>query len=224
MKTTTLDFALSIFALSIIVGLTSAATEVGSRCCSKPLLGSYHVLADLIMFLTCFGSLCALGCRAIAASGYLAAGKYDMRSATFTAWKLFNVLFEFGRGALLPLTTVVSRPLVNKLFGAKIGQDVAFAGKLFDPQFVTIEDEAIIGEGSVITPHVITSGRITLGPVTIGHGATIGVNAVVMSGVYVGDGAIVKPCTVVPPNVSIPSGTIWDGSKVVFRKKEVVTT
>jgi acetyltransferase-like isoleucine patch superfamily enzyme len=121
------------------------------------------------------------------------------------------VVYEFGRGALLPFTTVFAKPLVAKLFGAKIGKDIALAGHLVDPEFITIGDEAIVGQGSVVTAHAITSGYLVLAPVNIGARATIGVNAVVMSGVEVGEGSVVTAGAVVPPDTKIPPGELWGG-------------
>jgi acetyltransferase-like isoleucine patch superfamily enzyme len=121
------------------------------------------------------------------------------------------VIYEFGRGALLPFTTVFAKPLVAKLFGTQIGKDIALGGHLVDPEFISIGDEAIIGQDSVITAHTITSGYLILDPVIIGTKATVGVNVVVMSGVKVGEGAILAAGAVVPPNTEIPPGELWGG-------------
>nr|WP_243748635.1 DapH/DapD/GlmU-related protein [Pseudomaricurvus alcaniphilus] len=129
----------------------------------------------------------------------------------FTWWKLFTVIYEFGRGALLPFTTVFAKPLVAKLFGASVGKDIALGGHLVDPQLISIGDEAIIGQGSVVTAHTITSGKLILSPVFIHRNATVGVNAVVMSGVSIGEGSVVTAGSVVPPDTKIPAMELWGG-------------
>ena len=76
-------------------------------------------------------------------------GSYSMDDPVFTYWKLFTVTYEFGKGALLPFTSVFAKPVIALLFGAKIGKDIALGGILVDPQLIEIGDEAIIGQGSV---------------------------------------------------------------------------
>jgi maltose O-acetyltransferase len=120
----------------------------------------------------------------------------------------------FGRGALLPFTPDLFKPLVAKLFGAKIGKGVAMGGIINEPPLVSVGDYAILGQYSVITPHAISSGKINLGKIAIGDRATVGVGAVIMPGVEIGDGAMVMPNTFVPMNMKIPAGEIWGGNPI----------
>ena len=146
-------------------------------------------------------------------------GAYTMNDNFFTYWKLYTVIYEFGRGALLPFTTVFSKPLIAILFGAKIGQDVALGGHLVDPQLINIGNKTIIGQNSVITAHTINSGSIILKPVFIGSKVTVGVHSVIMSGVKVGEGAIITAGSVVPPNTRIPAYELWGGIPIKKIKK-----
>jgi len=211
-KTSAIDFVLSAVALGLAVGLSIFAIVLLRSFGTPQLLGTGQVALDVLAFLFMFGLSCGFGCQLMARLGFLPAGQYDMNSRVFTAWKLFNVLFEFGRGALLPFTTVIARPLVARLFGTRLGKDVALAGRLFDPQLIRLGNEVIVGHGSVLTAHTIISGRITLSPIEVGDGATIGVNAVVMAGANIGAGSIVTPCSVVQPNTRIPPGELWGGA------------
>lgn len=211
MKTTPLDYLLSAIALSLYVTIALIVAGLTARHLSMPYLGDYHVIADLLVFLLVFGMASVAGCRIIMALGLIDLGDYSMEDRTFAWWKLFTVSYEFGRGALLPFTILFFRPVVAKLFGAKIGSDIALGGHLVDPQFVTIGCEAIIGQDSVITAHVITSGRIRLAAVTISDGATVGVNSVIMAGTSLGKNAVVAAGSVVPPDTTIPPGELWGG-------------
>ncbi len=218
MKTYPIDFVLSMIALTLVAGVALVALWALRLLGTPVLLGPSQGALDVFAFLFVFGVACGIGCRLITRLGFLPPGQYGMDSRVFTAWKLFNVLFEFGRGALLPFTTVIARPLVASLFGTRVGRDVAIAGRLFDPQMVSIGDEVVIGHGSVLTAHTIVSGRITLSPIKVGDGATVGVNAVVMAGVTIGAGSIVTPCSVVMPNTRIPPGELWGGAPAVHIK------
>lgn len=211
MKTEPLDYLLSAIVITLLAALAGAGAALASWGGTRAMLGAYHVLADALLFLLLFGLAAAACCRLLLAAGLLRPGTYPMGDPLFRWWKLFTVIYEFGRGALLPFTTVFAKPLVAKLFGANIGSDIALGGHLVDPQFITIGDEAIVGQDSVITAHIITSGTLVLDPVVIGARATVGVNAVVMSGVRIGDGAVIAAGAVVPPNSVIPAGELWGG-------------
>jgi serine acetyltransferase len=211
MKTSPLDYLLSSIALSLYVLLALLVAWPTAVMVTIPWLGDYHVIADLALFLLAFGVAAIVGCRLIVRWGLVAEGDFSMDERAFAWWKLFTVSYEFGRGALKPFTLLFFRPVVAALFGAGVGRDIALGGHLVDPQFITIGDEAIVGQDSVVTAHVITSGRIRLAPVRIGDRATVGVNSVIMAGVTLGEDAIVAAGSVVPPDTAIPAGELWGG-------------
>lgn len=211
MKTSGLDFLLAGLTLGVILALSVAATAFGVVPFSVRWLGDYHVLADGAALLLLYGLICALVVSLLQKLWPLRPGDYSMDRPIFVYWKLLTVVYEFGRGALLPFTTVFARPLIAKLFGARVGRNVAFGGRIADPALVSVGDGAVLGHNSVITPHAITSGQIILREVSIGRGATVGVNVVIMAGVSIGDGAIVTAGAVVPPYTAIPAGELWGG-------------
>ncbi|MCU0842050.1 MAG: hypothetical protein MUC79_10065 [Thiobacillaceae bacterium] len=211
MKAHPLDYLFSTLALGLLLALALGATAVFSSVFARPFLGAYHVLADALLFLLAFGLLCALGARLLLRAYPLGEGLIAMDDPRFTAWKLYTVLYEFGCGALKPFTVMFFRPLLQVLFGARIGRDVALGGKLVDPHLIRLEEGAIIGEGSVVTAHAINSGSILLAPVLIRKGATIGVGAVVYPGVTVGEHAVVAANAVVRSGTSIAAGEFWGG-------------
>lgn len=177
-------------------------------------LGDYHSVIDFLLFLIGYGILAALSMRIVLALWPLRPGRYSLEEAHATNWKLFSIMYMVGRGALLPFTPDVFKPLVVKLFGAKIGKGVAIAGLVNEPPLVSIGDYAILGQNSVITPHAITSGKLILGRITIGNRVTIGVGSVIMPGVEIGDGAMVMPNTFVPMNTKISTGEMWGGNPI----------
>jgi hypothetical protein len=174
--------------------------------------GDYHVIVESLFFLLCFGFVAAMLMRALLIMRPLRPGNYSMDQGMFTYWKLLTVLYEFGRGALLPFTTVFLRPLVLSLFGARVGRNAALGGSVEDPALIRLGEGVVLGHNSLVAAHAISGGRIALGEVHIGRGATIGVNSVVLAGVEVGEDSVVAPGSVVPPNTKIPPRELWGGT------------
>lgn len=210
MKSSALDYVLSTILLGL-VGLISWGITTGTSALIGTTLGSYRVLADVLAFLLSFGLLSALAARLLIRLFPLGEGIIPMTDSRFMVWKLYTVLYEFGCGALKPFTVMFLRPVVQQLFGARIGKDVALGGKLVDPHMISLADEAIIGEGSVVTAHAINSGSILLAPVIIERGATVGVGAVIYPDVVIGERAIITANAVVRSGTRVPAGELWGG-------------
>lgn len=211
MKTQALDYLLSAALIGVLCLLDYLLVGWGLRPITERVFGAYHILVDGLLLLLGYGLLAVLCARLMLRLRPFTPATYSMEDTMFTWWKLYTVNYEFGRGALLPYTTVFARPLVAVLFGARIGRDIALGGRLVDPELITIGEEAIIGQDSVITAHAIISGALILRPVNIAARATIGVNAVIMPGVDVGEGSIVTAGAVVTMDTKIPPGELWGG-------------
>lgn len=211
MKTSPLDYLLSSLCIVLLAAAALAAVGMGLRPATSSLLGGYHVVIDSLAFLLVYGLLSAAFVRALLAMHPLRPGEYDMDHPHFAYWKLFTVIHEFGRGALLPFTTVFAKPLVAKLFGAKMGKNIAMGAHFVDPPLIEVGDDAILGLDAALVAHAITSGRIVLKKVKIGRGATVGVHAVVMPGVVIGEGSVVTAGSVVKMDTRIPPGELWGG-------------
>lgn len=212
MKSDYLDYLWSSLALSLAVVVTFSVVAGVVSPLFQSYLGGYAFVFEILVGVFVFGMCCALLAKLVRLCHPLRPGDHSMDSGMFTAWKLYTVLYEFGIGALKPFTLMFFRPLVQSLFGARIGKDVALGGKLVDPHLVEIDDGVIVGEGSVVTAHAIVSGRIVLGRVKLEPGATIGVGAVIYPGVTVGRNAIVGANSVVLMNTIIPPGEFWGGA------------
>lgn len=211
MKTTPIDFLLSGLALALLLAGALALTGFLVAPLTAVWVGDYRAIANGLVFLLAFGLLSALLSRVLLALRPFQAGAYSMDDPLFIRWKLLTVIYEFGRGALLPFTTVFARPLVATLFGARIGANTALGGRIADPFLVTVGEGAVLGHNSVLTPHAITTGRLILKEVRIGRGVTVGVNTVVMAGAEIGDGSVLAAGSVVPPFTRIPPGELWGG-------------
>lgn len=171
----------------------------------------YQSLASALSALLGFGIGCIMQARILLKIRPIRPGSFTMSDNIFTYWKLYSVLYYFGCGSLKPFTIMFFRPLIQQLFGATIGRNIALGGTLVDPHLIEIGDEAIIGEGSILAAHAITPGKIMFAPIKIASRATVGVNAVVMPGVSILEGAILLAGAVAVPHTTIPAHEIWGG-------------
>jgi acetyltransferase-like isoleucine patch superfamily enzyme len=72
-------------------------------------------------------------------------------------------------------------------------------------------DNCLVGHDAVLFAHAFEGDRLTLGPIKLGDNVTIGVHAIVMPDVSIGNGAIVSAGAVVAKGTRIGSGEVWGG-------------
>ena len=102
--------------------------------------------------------------------------------------------------------------LYYRLMGMKIGNNVAInSTAIADPSLITMEDNVTIGGSASVLAHYGQGGYLVIAPVVIRRGATIGLRAVVMGGVEVGEKAKVLASSFVLPGTKIPAGETWAG-------------
>jgi len=90
---------------------------------------------------------------------------------------------------------------------------------------IEIGDDALIASGCVFVDHdhglqtdaLINVQPNRIVPITVGCGAWIGANVVVLKGVRIGDGAVVGAGSVATK--SIPKGEIWAGNPAKFLRR-----
>ncbi|NVD73910.1 acyltransferase [Duganella sp. BJB1802] len=119
---------------------------------------------------------------------------------------LFNSLI---RGGIIPI------PIMRLIYlglGARLGANTYSSGIIYDPSFVTMGANSVVGETALLVPHVIEGDTLGHYFITIGDHVTIGAHAVVLSGVTIGDNAIVAANSLVAKGTRIASGEIWGGS------------
>lgn len=211
MKATLTDYLLSGLAIWLIM----AASLLGVMVLvpwSKALFSDYHVLADFFLALLLYGLLSAVFVRILLRIRPIAPSSYGMDSPVFTRWKLVTIVYRLGQSALRPLTPVFLRPVVETLFGARIGRDVALGGVIDDPYMVSVGDGSVLGNASLVSGNYISGGQLVCGSVRIGAGVTIGANSVVFPDVEVGDGATLVGGSYVMPGARIPAGETWRGN------------
>lgn len=211
MKATPLDFILCSLLMGLI-GFGAYGLAAWVSCVSVSALGDYHVVADAAVFLLAYGVLSALAIRVLLKIRPFQLGEFDMDHPNFIYWKLRVMTMDVGRFVLAPFTLLALRPLFAKLYGAKIGKNVAIGGWLEDPPLVTFGDSVVIGTAACIFGSMTMNGKIFFGRVTIGNGVTIGANSVVMPDVEIGNHVLLAIGSVVLPGTRIPAGEQWRGN------------
>lgn len=209
MKFTPLDYILNGLLMSLI-GLCAYALASWSSAISA--LGSYHVIVSVAVFLIAYGVLSAFSIRLLLHIRPLRLGEFDVSHPNFVYWKVLMVVFDMGRFALNPFTTMPLRPLIAKLYGATIGKNVAIGGTIEDAHLITIGDGVVIGNQSLISGNMTMNGKILFGRVSIGNCVTIGANSVIMPNVEIGDNVLLGVGSVVLPGTRIPQGESWRGN------------
>lgn len=211
MKTSFIDYVLCTLAVSFILGVSVGVCMLAYPL-ARHVLQDYHVVFDVLLFLLSFGLVAAMVVRLIVRIWPIAPGEYGPDSPVFVRWKLLSVLYRFGQGALKPFTNAVTKPLVETLYGARMGADVALGGAIDDPYQVTVGQQAVLGFNSLVSGNMLYGDKLICGPVRIGARALVGVNCVILPGVEIGEGAVVMGGAHVMPNTRIPAGETWRGN------------
>lgn len=119
-------------------------------------------------------------------------------------------LIAFNPVILAPILPIPLMRIVYLALGARIGAR-SYGGTLLDPHLTTIGDDCLLSRGAVVSCHAIEHGRRIAAPITIGDRVTIGINAIVLPGVVVGNDAIIAAGAVVTKGTHVPDGTTWAG-------------
>ncbi|MBK7893197.1 MAG: acyltransferase [Bdellovibrionales bacterium] len=141
--------------------------------------------------------------------GDIAPGSASERNYHIYLVYIFLVVQPLTQGRLLP---VPMTRFVNRVLGAKIADNTYTAGAILDPQFVTIGSSTLLGNSSLLVPHVLEGTRIAHFPIRIGSHVTIGAQAIIMADVEIGDRVIVAMNSVVAKGTKIGDGEVWGGT------------
>lgn len=208
------------FLILFFIGLL-AAGAVWAAVILTPLVkimtGDFYVVAGLVLWTVLFIAFSSTIIRILLAIKPLPIGA-DVALASNRSfyWKFIGMVTEIGGMTFLPFISSFLHPLFYKLFGAKIGKGVIISGFIADPYLVAIGDYSIIGQKSIIVAHNLTCGRIKLNPIGIEKNVTVGVGAIIMPGVEIGEGSVVAANAVVTRDMKIPPYELWGG--VLARK------
>jgi hypothetical protein len=142
-------------------------------------------------------------------------GMYDLNSSDMSiqVWKTLGFLNLFNLSVLIHtyLCPVNLRGLVYGLLGTHVGKFSMMGGKIIEPLMVSLGDEVILGEDSLVLGHLITKNKLFLGKVIIGNQVTIGVKSIIMPDVIIEDGAVVWAGSLVAKGTRIKKNEEWAG-------------
>jgi serine acetyltransferase len=210
-KATWLDYLLSTLSISFILIISVGAVALVSPKLNH-WLGDYHVLVELVLAMLLYGALTAVFIRSLLRLKPIVSGSYGEDSPVFTYWKLITVVYRLGQGALRPFAPIFLLPVIDALYGAKIGKNVAFGGEINDPYMVVVGDGTTLGTQTIVTGSFTGAGKLTCGRITIGRNVTIGPNTTIFPNTVIDDDAVLIIGSCVMPGTHIPAGETWRGN------------
>lgn len=171
-------------------------------------LVEFLVLTPISLFLGMFLVLIALAVftRLI---GKIEEGKHDFpMSKNAVKWSLIFAIKKFTTfGAISQLIYSFNffRIIYMWASGAKCSLNIMHANKhsLQDLCFVRIGEGSMIGLGAMIAPHLIVGNKLILKNIVLGEKVQLHYNAIVTSGVEIGDHSIIGPMSAVSINSKI---------------------
>lgn len=111
--------------------------------------------------------------------------------------------------------------LFYQALGTKFGHNSFSAGILYDPRFVQLGENTLVGQGALLIPHAVEGERLAHQPIVLGNNVTIGAYAIIFGGSHIDDGAIVAAGSVVGKDSHIGHHEIWGGVPARFiRRRE----
>lgn len=125
-------------------------------------------------------------------------------------WYIHNALTYVVRYSFLDfITPTPLNILFYRMMGMKIGKGVIInTTNISDPGLITLEDYVTIGGSATIMAHYGQKGYLILAPVVIRKGANIGLKSSIMGDVEIGEGATVKPHSVILPKTRVPKNAV----------------
>jgi Carbonic anhydrases/acetyltransferases, isoleucine patch superfamily len=128
-------------------------------------------------------------------------------------WYIHNGLTYVVRYTFLEFITPTPFNLFFfRMMGMKIGEGTMInTSMISDPSMIEMGRKVTLGGSVTIVAHYGQGGFLVLAPVKIGDKATIGLRAILMGGVTIGEGAKILPNSVVLPKTQIPAGETWGG-------------
>jgi acetyltransferase-like isoleucine patch superfamily enzyme len=137
-------------------------------------------------------------------------GIYPMVSSTCLRWIVYSGVFTISVRTILPVTVMsFFCKLFFRIVGARIGKNVYInTPNLNDAQFLTLDDDVVVGGASDLSCHTFEGDKLILGRIRIGRGSVIGAHAYVFPGVTIGKRCSIGVYTVIRKNREIPDGSV----------------
>jgi len=195
------------------VSLADSAIIAKIFALSLALAGTYFIYGVSLVFIA--------GFLRIILRLNLKEGDYSLISVGTAKWVFYNALIllvsvtfmDFMR--LTPFASIFYR-----MMGAKLGKNVLINSKFCrDIALLEIDDGAVIGGHATVIGHSFERNRLILKKVKIGKKAIIGLNAVILPGCEIGDGALIAAGAVLGKNTKVEPLSIYSGVPAISAKE-----
>lgn len=218
MRFTLLDYLFTT-AIVLILAASSGGLVVALRPLVDGLPVEYRGIVGILLFVVLFflllGAVYPRILRLVSPFKENAVFSSDDRSLYCFVWKQTVFTYEWTGTILSYVIPVILRGLFYRMLGARVGKGVLVAGKIVEPQMVTIGDYSILGDTSLVMAHAMSQDEVILKRIELGRYVTVGAHAIIMPGVRIGDRSIVAVGSVVSTDTVIPPGEIWAGMPAV---------
>ncbi len=197
-----------------IKGMTAGITGIlGVYWTCLAYTGGYFVFGLSLML--------TVGCISILSCMRLKEGRYKIGQIETLKWFFLNALFMLVKVVfmdflmLTPLCT-----LCYLMMGSKLGMGVQINSRyVWDLSLLEIGRGSVIGGNSIVIGHIFEHHRFVLSKVKIGKHVVVGLNAVIMPGVTIGDNSIIAAGAVVPKDTIVPPDSVFFSADKVVPKE-----
>jgi acetyltransferase-like isoleucine patch superfamily enzyme len=152
-------------------------------------------------------------------------GTYSYYSGKGFQWASYNAIILLVRFSCMNWMRVT--PLIcvfHRFMGMKLGKRVQInTAVIGDSNLIEIGDDTVIGGDVTLIGHSAERGNLVTSRVKIGSNVTVGLMAMVMPGVTIGDRAVIAANAFLPKGTVVGEGEIWAGipaKKIGDRKKK----
>lgn len=141
-----------------------------------------------------------------------------------TLWRRIIFNYAYQAYVLEFLYKKHLRPAIWRALGCKVGKNVHIGHQVRldfgNAERITVEDDVLIANGVTLLCHIremknyhlgmkVTELPMKYGDIHLGKGCYIGINATILPGVHIGEGAVIGSCALVTKD--IPAWTIATG-------------
>jgi acetyltransferase-like isoleucine patch superfamily enzyme len=140
-------------------------------------------------------------------------GRFRYFSMKGYQWASYNALILLVRYTCINFLRVT--PFINlfhAMMGMKLGKRVQINTAIIgDSNLIEIGDDTVIGGDVTLVAHVAERGDLVTERVKIGRRVTVGLMAVIMPGVEIGDGAVIAANAILKKGTKVAAGEVWGG-------------
>jgi acetyltransferase-like isoleucine patch superfamily enzyme len=140
-------------------------------------------------------------------------GTYSYYSLKGFQWASYNAIILLVRYTCINWMRVTPfLVLFHRLMGMKVGKRVQInTAVIGDSNLIEVGDDTVIGGDVTLIGHSAERGNLVTGRVKIGSNVTVGLMAMVMPGVEIGDRAVIAANAFLAKGTKVGPGEIWGG-------------